>query len=121
MSGKNVLGTDLQICGQDPMTGFFRDGCCHTGADDVGIHTVCVEVTAEFLEFSRSRGNDLIRPNSMFRFPGLKPGDRWCLCAQRWVEAFNAGVAPRVILEATHIATLEYASLEDLEAHRIGG
>lgn len=119
MAGKNVLGGELGTCSTDPMTGFFRDGCCNTGADDVGLHTVCVEVTAEFLEFSRDRGNDLITPNPMYRFPGLKPGDRWCLCAARWKEAFDAGVAPKVILDATHMSTLEYASLEELQAHSV--
>ena len=119
MSGKNVLGTELGVCGTDPVTGFFRDGCCHTGSDDVGIHTVCVEVTAEFLEFSRSKGNDLIRPNPMFRFPGLQPGDRWCLCAQRWKQAYDAGLAPPVVLESTHIATLEYVDLESLQEHAV--
>ena len=114
MSAKNVLGGDLEACGREPLTGFFRDGCCNTGADDVGVHTVCVEVTAEFLEFSRSRGNDLITPNPMYRFPGLQPGDRWCLCASRWCEAMKAGKAPPVVLEATHMATLEYASVEEL-------
>ena len=113
---KNVLGEPLQVCGTDPMTGFFRDGCCNTGADDVGIHTVCVAVTAEFLRFSKSRGNDLITPNPMFRFPGLTPGDRWCLCAARWKEAFGAGVAPPVVLESTHISTLEFATLDEMKS-----
>ena len=111
---KNVLGTPLETCCTDPLTGFFRDGCCNTGADDVGVHTVCVEVTAEFLKFSRDRGNDLITPNPMYRFPGLTPGNRWCLCASRYREALVAGVAPPVVLEATHIGTLEYASLDEL-------
>ena len=111
---KNVLGTPLETCGTNPLTGFFRDGCCNTGADDVGVHTVCVEVTAEFLKFSRDHGNDLITPNPMYRFPGLTPGNRWCLCASRYREALVAGVAPPVVLEATHIGTLEYASLDEL-------
>jgi uncharacterized protein (DUF2237 family) len=114
---KNVLGGNLETCGTDPMTGFFRDGCCHTGADDVGIHIVCAEVTGEFLEFSRRRGNDLVTPMPQFGFPGLKPGDRWCLCVERWKEALEAGVAPPVVLEATHMSTLEFVSLEELKAH----
>lgn len=101
------------------MTGFFRDGCCNTGAEDLGLHVVCVQVTAEFLEFSRSRGNDLSTPNPMYRFPGLVPGDRWCLCAARWKEAYDAGFAPPVILEASHISSLEFASLEELREHAI--
>jgi uncharacterized protein (DUF2237 family) len=96
------------------MTGFYRNGCCDTGPGDFGLHTVCVEVTAEFLEFSASRGNDLSTPNPLFDFPGLMPGDRWCLCAERWKEAFDAGMAPRVVLEATHISTLEFVDLDDL-------
>ncbi|MEM9825774.1 MAG: DUF2237 domain-containing protein [Planctomycetota bacterium] len=114
---KNVLGGKLQDCSHDPLTGFYRDGCCNTGGDDVGVHTVCVRVTAAFLEFSRGQGNDLITPNPMYRFPGLVPGDHWCLCAGRWREAYDAGVAPPVVLEATHISTLEYASLEELQEH----
>jgi uncharacterized protein (DUF2237 family) len=119
MAGKNVLGGELASCSTDPMTGFYRDGCCNTGADDLGLHTVCVEVTAEFLEFSKSRGNDLSTPNSMYRFPGLVPGDRWCLCAARWKEAYDAGMAPRVVLEATHMSTLEFASIEELQQHAV--
>ncbi|WP_144969857.1 DUF2237 family protein [Bremerella volcania] len=118
---KNVLGTDLQDCSQDPLTGFFRDGCCHTGAEDVGLHIVCSQVTAEFLEFSKSVGNDLSTPHPEFGFPGLKPGNRWCLCALRWKEAFEAGVAPSVVLEATHISTLEFIDLEDLQEHAVDG
>ena len=117
--GKNVMGEELQTCSTDPMTGFYRDGCCNTGGSDVGLHVVCVRVTAEFLEFSKSRGNDLITPNPMYRFPGLTPGDQWCLCATRWKEAFDAGVAPGVVLAATHISTLEFASLEQLQEHAI--
>jgi uncharacterized protein (DUF2237 family) len=113
--GKNVLGGELLVCGTDPMTGFYRDGCCGTGADDLGLHVVCAQMTDEFLEFSRSRGNDLMTPNPAFGFPGLKAGDRWCLCAARWKEAFDAGVAPPVILEATHISALEFASLDELQ------
>lgn len=118
---KNVLGTHLENCSTDPMTGFFRDGCCRTGADDLGLHLVCAEMTQEFLEFSRSRGNDLIRAVPTFQFPGLKAGDRWCLCVQRWKEAFEAGVAPRIVLESTHISTLEFVDLSDLKDHAIKG
>ena len=99
------------------MTGFFRDGCCRTGEDDAGSHTVCIRATAEFLEFSRSRGNDLSTPIPAFHFPGLKPGDQWCLCAARWHEAFLAGSAPKVVLEATHASALQYCRLGDLQAH----
>ncbi|MFN3927729.1 MAG: DUF2237 family protein [Pseudanabaenaceae cyanobacterium] len=113
---KNVLGGELQTCSMSPLTGFYRDGCCHTGAEDFGLHVVCAEVTAEFLAYTKSKGNDLTTPTPYF--PGLKPGDRWCLCASRWLEAKQAGVAPPVILEATHIAALEYIPLRDLEAHR---
>lgn len=116
---RNVLGEPLQTCCESPMTGFYRDGCCNTGPDDFGVHTVCVQTTAEFLEFSRARGNDLTTPVPEHGFPGLKPGDRWCLCAARWKEALDAGVAPRVVLTATHEATLEYASLEELKKHAI--
>jgi hypothetical protein len=115
--GKNVLGSELQVCSLDPRTGFYRDGCCGTGPEDAGLHVVCAEMTAEFLAFSRSRGNDLITPNPLSGFPGLRPGDRWCLCAARWKEAFDAGVAPPVVLEATHISALEFASLEELQLH----
>ena len=101
------------------MTGFFRDGCCNTGAEDVGLHVVCVVTTAEFLAFSRSRGNDLSTPIPEYGFPGLKPGDRWCLCAARWQEALEAGVAPRVVLAATHAAALQVVSLDDLKRHAI--
>lgn len=109
----------MEVCGTDPMTGFYRDGCCNTGAEDGGLHVVCTEVTEEFLLFSQSRGNDLLTPNPMFRFPGLKPGDRWCLCAARWKEAYDAGMAPPVVLEATHMSTLEFASLEELQEHAV--
>ena len=114
---KNVLGTDLQTCSTDPMTGFYRDGCCNTGASDSGLHVVCSVMTAEFLEFSKARGNDLSTPNPLYRFPGLQPGDRWCLCAARWKEAYDAGQAPQVVLESTHISALEFASLEELQEH----
>ena len=114
----NVLGGELELCSLDPLTGWWRDGCCNTDQDDHGVHTVCVVVTDEFLEFSRSVGNDLSTPMPIHRFPGLKAGDRWCLCAARWVEAKRAGMAPDVVLEATHARTLEWADLADLEAHR---
>ncbi|MEM9186272.1 MAG: DUF2237 domain-containing protein [Planctomycetota bacterium] len=116
-TAKNVLGSDLQPCSTDPMTGYYRDGCCNTGPGDAGVHTVCAEVTAEFLEFSVARGNDLVTPIPAYRFPGLKPGDRWCLCASRWKEAFDAGVAPKVVLESCHISTLEFATLEELKGN----
>ena len=116
---KNVLGTEMTTCSTSPMTGFYRDGCCRTGRDDLGLHTVCVQVTEEFLEFSQAVGNDLSTPVPIYDFPGLQPGDRWCLCAQRWQEALSAGVAPPVVLEATHISTLEFVDLEDLQAHAI--
>jgi uncharacterized protein (DUF2237 family) len=116
-TAKNVLGTDLQTCSTDPMTGFYRDGCCNTGGSDAGLHVVCAVMTDEFLRFSRARGNDLITPNAAFQFPGLRAGDRWCLCASRWKEAFDAGQAPPVVLEATHISALEFATLEELRLH----
>ena len=102
----NVYGKPLQICGNEPITGAFRDGCCNTGPGDIGTHTVCAIVSDEFLEFSKSRGNDLTRDYPEYNFKGLKDGDRWCLCASRWVEAYEVGLAPKVILEATHIKTL---------------
>ena len=114
-TAKNVLGTPLRTCSTDPLTGFYRNGCCDTGVDDHGIHIVCAEMTAEFLAFSAERGNDLSIPNPMFGFAGLRPGDRWCLCVERWKEAFEAGVAPPVVLEATHMATLEFVDLDDLK------
>ncbi len=113
----NVLGGVLEPCSTRPVTGFYRDGCCNTGADDIGLHTVCVVLTAEFLLFSKSRGNDLSTPMPQYGFPGLKPGDRWCLCASRWKEAFDANVAPQVVLEATHAVTLHVVSLADLKQH----
>jgi uncharacterized protein len=112
---KNVLGDELEPCSFDPLTGFYRDACCNTGAEDAGAHTVCSLMTAEFLEFSRLVGNDLSRPQP--GFAGLQPGDRWCLCAARWKEAFDAGMAPQVVLEATHMRTLEWVSLDDLRRH----
>ena len=120
MTGKNVFGNDLEVCSRSPLTGFYRDGCCRTGQEDVGLHTVCIEATEEFLRFSRMVGNDLSTPNPRYHFPGLQPGDRWCLCAERWKQAFEAGVAPPVVLEATHISTLEFVDLEDLESHAVG-
>lgn len=116
---RHVLGGPLKPCSFDPRTGFFRDGHCHYGPGDAGVHTVCVEVTADFLAFSRQVGNDLSTPFPAFQFPGLKPGDRWCLCALRWLEALRAGHAPRVFLESTHLSTLEFINLEDLQAHAI--
>jgi uncharacterized protein (DUF2237 family) len=116
---KNVFGEPLQTCSDRPLTGFFRTGCCHTGPEDLGMHTVCVQVTADFLAFSKSRGNDLSTPQPDFGFPGLQPGDRWCLCAARWLEALEAGSAPRVVLGATHEATLEIVDLDDLKRHAI--
>jgi uncharacterized protein len=113
----NVLGGDLRCCCTDPPTGFYRDGYCRTGPGDTGLHTVCARMTDEFLEFSCSRGNDLITPQ--FDFPGLKEGDRWCLCVTRWKEALEAGVAPPVDLEATHSSALEFVSLEELQAHTL--
>jgi len=115
----NVLGEPLVPCSSQPLTGFFRDGCCNTAPEDLGLHVVCTRVTAEFLEFSRSRGNDLTTPVPEFGFAGLKPGDQWCLCAARWQEALEAGVAPRVVLQATHAAALRVVSLADLKKHAL--
>ena len=112
----NEYGKPLQICGNEPITGAFRDGCCNTGPGDIGTHTVCAIVSDEFLEFSKSRGNDLTRDYPEYNFKGLKDGDRWCLCASRWVEAYEVGLAPKVILESTHIKTLEYVSIQILES-----
>lgn len=117
---RNVLGGILRSCSEDPATGFYRDGCCNTGAEDIGSHTVCTELSEEFLEFSFRQGNDLSTPHPEFGFPGLKPGDRWCICADRWQEAFEAGTAPPVVLAATHEAALVYVDLEDLQAHACG-
>ena len=116
---KNVLNKPLQPCCTDPMTGFYRTGTCDTGPGDVGLHVVCARMTAEFLKFSRSRGNDLSTPFPEAGFPGLKPGDQWCLCATRWKEAMEAGVAPPVVLAATHMSTLEFVSLDELTAHAL--
>lgn len=117
--GKNVLGQDLETCSMDPLTGFLRDGCCRSGRGDVGLHLLCARMTQEFLEFSVERGNDLVTPVPQFGFPGLKPGDRWCLCIERWKEALAAGVAPPVVLEATHVSTLEFVELEELQEHAL--
>ncbi len=111
----NVFGEPLAPCGTDPVTGFYRDGCCNTGEDDAGSHTVCVEVTRGFLEFSRFRGNDLSTPRPEFGFPGLSPGDAWCLCAARWLEAWEHGMAPKVYLARTHRRALETVPLEKLK------
>jgi hypothetical protein len=116
---RNVLGGPLATCCTAPMTGFYRDGNCHTGPQDAGTHVVCARVTQAFLEFSVARGNDLVTPVPQFRFPGLKPGDRWCLCAARWKEALDAGVAPPVVLAATHEKALEFVSLDDLKRHAL--
>ncbi len=116
---RNVLGGSLVLCSSKPMTGFFRDGCCNTGPTDVGSHTVCVVLTAEFLAFSKSSGNDLSTPMPAYGFPGLKPGDRWCLCAPRWQEALDAGAAPQVVLTATHEGALEHTALADLKKYAV--
>jgi hypothetical protein len=115
----NVLGGALQTCCHEPKTGFYRDGYCRTGPGDHGLHVVCAQVTQEFLDFSRARGNDLITPVWEYGFPGLKPGDRWCLCVTRWAEALAAGCAPPVVLEASHASALEYVDLADLKAHAV--
>ena len=115
--GRNVLGGRLRSCSSTPLTGFFRDGCCNTAPEDLGSHTVCAVMTAEFLRFSASRGNDLSTPHPEFGFPGLQPGDRWCLCAPRWQEALLAGAAPLVALDATEESALQHCSLEDLQSH----
>jgi hypothetical protein len=116
---RNVLGGELEECSRSPMTGFFRDGCCATGPSDVGVHTVCAVMDEEFLGFSLGAGNDLVTPRPEWGFPGLRPGDRWCLCAPRWQEALDAGMAPRVVLAATHELTLEWCELRDLVAHAV--
>lgn len=119
IDAKNVLGSQLQICCTSPLTGFYRDGLCRTGGQDFGSHVVCAQLTVEFLEFTKSRGNDLSTPVPAVQFPGLKPGDRWCLCVSRWREAMEAGVAPPVILSATHARAVESVSLKDLKKHAI--
>jgi uncharacterized protein (DUF2237 family) len=118
---RNVLGTELVPCSYDPLTGYFRDGCCHTDMHDLGSHVVCAIMTDEFLEFSRSRGNDLSTPRPEYRFAGLEDGDRWCLCALRWKEALAVGVAPGVILECTHARALEFVTLEQLQEYAFTG
>lgn len=121
MTPKNVLGNPLEACSYDPVTGYFRDGCCNTDASDLGSHLVCVRLTEAFLTFSLSHGNDLVTPNPAYRFMGLKAGQRWCLCANRWREALEAGCAPPVILEATHAKALELVTMAQLEKHRFQG
>ena len=119
MNTKNILGTALVPCSFDPLTGYFRDGCCQTDTSDLGSHLVCARVTAKFLAFSLAQGNDLVTPRPAHRFAGLKPGNRWCLCANRWLEALNAGVAPPVILESTHHGALKFVTFEQLEKHQL--
>lgn len=116
-TARNVLGGQLGVCSQRPLTGFYRDGCCNTGVDDPGSHTVCAVMTLEFLEFSRRSGNDLLTPRPEYGFPGLQAGNRWCICATRWLDAFEVGMAPPVVLEATHERALEVVTLEELKAY----
>jgi len=116
-SALNVLGNELVECGKDPLTGFYRDGCCNTGPLDSGTHTVCAVMTEDFLTYTKSKGNDLTTPMPVYNFPGLKPNDRWCLCVRRWKEALEAGYAPKVILEATHIKSLDVVTLDQLKEH----
>ncbi|HPF35365.1 MAG TPA: DUF2237 domain-containing protein [Candidatus Krumholzibacteria bacterium] len=115
----NVLGTELQECSRRPLTGFYRTGSCETGQDDLGHHLVCVQATAEFLAYSRAVGNDLSTPRPEFGFDGVEPGDRWCLCAERWQQALEAGMAPPVVLEATHILALEFIDLAHLKEYAV--
>ena len=115
---KNVLGTVLRPCSRNPLTGFFRNGCCETDAEDAGEHTACVHLTEEFLTFSKKMGNDLSTPRPEFGFPGLKPGDQWCVCAGRWFEAYQAGIIGPLVLEATHSSLLDYLPLEELQKHQ---
>ena len=119
MAQMNVLGTELEPCSLDPITGYYRTGCCENHGDDPGVHVVCVVMTAEFLRFSKDAGNDLSTPMLQYGFPGLHPGDQWCLCAPRWQEALEAGAAPQVRLASTHLSALEYASMADLRAHAV--
>lgn len=119
MEALSVIGSPLTACSFDPITGFFRDGCCNTNAQDQGTHVICAQVTAAFLAYSLAQGNDLVTPRPQSRFAGLKPGDRWCLCAVCWKEALNAGVAPPVQLEATHAKALEMVTLEELQRHAL--
>ena len=116
---ENVLGGELQPCSFDPLTGFYRNGCCDTSGEDLGVHVVCAVMTEEFLTYSASVGNDLSTPQPLFGFEGLSPGDCWCLCASRWKQAFEAGQAPQVVLEATHLQALEWIRLEDLRSHAV--
>ena len=116
---RNVLGGPLAPCSTAPRTGFYRDGCCNTGSEDVGLHVVCAQVTRAFLNFARHQGNDLITPAPQFNFPGLKPGDRWCVCAATWRQAYEAGVAPPVVLAATHEETLAVIPLDALKEHAL--
>lgn len=118
-TAKNVLGTPLKSCSTKPLTGFYRNGCCDTGPDDHGLHLVCTQVTAEFLAHQRHVGNDLSTPMPHYGFAGLKPGDRWCLCVTRWKQSFEAGIFAPVVLEATHMSTLEFVDLEDLQKHAV--
>ena len=115
MGAKNVLGGELETCSTAPMTGYFRDGCCKTDESDQGMHLICAQVTRKFLEFSRAQGNDLTTPAPAYGFPGLQPGDKWCLCVSRWIEAYQAGVAPAIFLDATHENALRYVPLERLK------
>ena len=119
MKTLNVLGSELVPCSYDPLTGYFRDGCCNTNAEDHGTHVICAKLTQEFLLFSLERGNDLITPRPEYRFTGLRPGDRWCLCVLRWKEAFDAGLAPGVVLESCHAKDLDYVSLAHLQANAL--
>jgi uncharacterized protein len=119
VSERNVLGGDLEPCGDDPITGFYRDGCCHTGPEDLGSHTVCAVVTAEFLEHQQSIGNDLVTPMPLYGFPGLNPGDRWCVTARTWLLAHEDGAAAYVVLASTHERALEVVSLEALQEHAV--
>jgi uncharacterized protein (DUF2237 family) len=112
----NVLGTALVPCSYDPLTGYLRDGCCNTDENDQGSHVICAKMTQEFLDFSLDQGNDLISPRPEYRFNGLKAGDRWCVCALRWKQAYDAGAAPKVVLESTHIRALDYVSLQQLQS-----
>ncbi|MEM9389287.1 MAG: DUF2237 domain-containing protein [Bacteroidota bacterium] len=115
----NVFGEPLLVCSTQPLTGFYRDGCCNTGPMDTGTHTVCAVMTSAFLEFTKKQGNDLSTPLPQYQFPGLKPGDKWCLCVNRWKEALDAGVAPKVMLEATHEKTLEVVTMQQLIDHSV--
>jgi uncharacterized protein (DUF2237 family) len=121
MDTKNVLGTALLPCSYDPLTGYFRDGCCQNDASDSGSHLICARVTSEFLAFSLGQGNDLVTPRPEHRFAGLKPGDRWCVCAHRWVQALEAGIAPPVVLECTHQSVLKFVTIEQLQKYRFQG